>query len=76
MNTSATIAKFGREARGQRLEVTSGNVFSLASCPSPLAWLLCDFATNRHESFGLALGDHHSIILAFFFQEHLDLFFP
>ncbi len=44
---------FRREARGQRLGVIRRNVFPLASCPWPLAWLLCDFATNRHEYCGL-----------------------
>jgi hypothetical protein len=32
--------------------------------------------TNHHESCGLGLEDHYPIVFAFFFQEHLDLFFP
>jgi len=44
---------FRREARGQRLGAIRRNVFPLASCPSPLAWLLFGFATNPRELCGL-----------------------
>lgn len=51
MNTSAAIANVrargaGPEARGDQKECLSSRLV-------PLAWFLCDFATNRHESRGL-----------------------
>src|SRR5713101_1691870 len=44
--------------------------------PSPMLWEReWRGTTNHHESCGLGLEDHHPIVFAFFFQEHLDLFF-
>jgi hypothetical protein len=82
MNTSAAIADpLLRQVRpagsplGPSPYCTSTHLV-LTAPHADLATRLSDFATNRHESCGLALEDHHPIIFAFFFQEHLDLFFP
>ena len=40
--------RHGLEARGEQK-----NFFPLSSCPLPLVWFLCDFATNRLEECGI-----------------------
>jgi hypothetical protein len=49
MSVSAAIADI--QARGAGLVVIRRNAFLLASCHVPLAWLLCDFATNLKNQY-------------------------
>ena len=50
-----TTTAFLREASGEDCR-SKARLFSLASRFIPLTWLLCNFATHRHEQCGLGEG--------------------